>query len=238
MAVYREEKGLTLIELLIAMVIAILLTTAAYRAFSSQQKAYTIQEQVTEMQQALRATTNMMVREIRMAGFIAERDEDGRDNDDIDSDAVEGTTGQPFPDGLNEDIEWAANDAICFEADIDNDRRTDIIMYSENANGELIRDHWRWNGLVWQNLGSQNVSENFLDMDLTYFISNGVVWNPAIMGKDAIRMVRLDLEFRTLKEDPDYLAGEDINGDLNDGTCRTRSIVRNIKLRNMSMSGL
>ncbi len=233
MAGYREEKGLTLIELLIAMVIAILLATGAYRAFSSQQKAYTIQDQVTEMQQALRATTNMMVREIRMAGFIAERDENGKDNDDISTDVQD----QGWSDALNEDIEWAANDAICFEADIDGDDRTDIIMYSENANGELIRDHWRWNGLVWQSLGSQNVSEHFLDMDLTYFRSNGVPWFPGENRAD-IRMVRLDLEFRTLKEDPDYLAGEDINGDPNDGTCRTRTIVRNIKLRNMSMSGL
>jgi prepilin-type N-terminal cleavage/methylation domain-containing protein len=64
-----NRKGLTLIELLIAMVIVGVLVAGIYRTFVSQQHTYTVQEQVVDMQQNVRMGINQMVREIRMAGF-------------------------------------------------------------------------------------------------------------------------------------------------------------------------
>jgi prepilin-type N-terminal cleavage/methylation domain-containing protein len=65
----RQNKGITLIELLVALVIAGILMAAIYRTFMSQQKTYVIQEQVVDMQQNVRALINRMMREIRIAGF-------------------------------------------------------------------------------------------------------------------------------------------------------------------------
>jgi prepilin-type N-terminal cleavage/methylation domain-containing protein len=65
----RKNKGVTLIELLVALVISGILVAAIYRAFIGQQKTYTVQEQVVDMQQNVRAGINRMMREIRMAGF-------------------------------------------------------------------------------------------------------------------------------------------------------------------------
>jgi prepilin-type N-terminal cleavage/methylation domain-containing protein len=65
----RKDKGVTLIELLIALVISGILIAAVYRTFIGQQKAYTVQEQVVDMQQNVRVAINRMMREIRMAGF-------------------------------------------------------------------------------------------------------------------------------------------------------------------------
>jgi prepilin-type N-terminal cleavage/methylation domain-containing protein len=65
----KREKGLTLIELLIAMAISAILIAAIYRTFIRQQKTYTVQEQVVDMQQNARVAINRMMREIRMAGF-------------------------------------------------------------------------------------------------------------------------------------------------------------------------
>jgi prepilin-type N-terminal cleavage/methylation domain-containing protein len=65
----NKTKGLTLIELLIAMAISAILIAAIYRTFIRQQKTYTVQEQVVDMQQNVRAAINRMMREIRMAGF-------------------------------------------------------------------------------------------------------------------------------------------------------------------------
>jgi len=65
----RQNKGITLIELLVALVITGILVAAVYRTFTSQQKTYTVQEQVVDMQQNVRAGINRMMREIRMAGF-------------------------------------------------------------------------------------------------------------------------------------------------------------------------
>jgi prepilin-type N-terminal cleavage/methylation domain-containing protein len=67
--IFKKEKGLTLIELLVAFVISGLLIAGLYRTFIGQQKTYTVQEQVIDMQQNVRAAVNRMMSEIRMAGF-------------------------------------------------------------------------------------------------------------------------------------------------------------------------
>ena len=67
--IFKKEKGLTLIELLVAFVISGLLIAGLYRTFIGQQKTYTVQEQVVDMQQNVRAAVNRMMSEIRMAGF-------------------------------------------------------------------------------------------------------------------------------------------------------------------------
>ncbi len=65
----KEDRGSTLIELLIAAVISSILIAALYRTFISQQKTYNVQEQVVDMQQNVRVAVNRMMTEIRMAGF-------------------------------------------------------------------------------------------------------------------------------------------------------------------------
>jgi type IV pilus assembly protein PilW len=66
---FNKKEGLTLIELLIALVLSSILIAALYRVFISQQKAYTVQDQVADMQQNVRGAIGQMVREIRMAGY-------------------------------------------------------------------------------------------------------------------------------------------------------------------------
>ncbi len=64
----KEKDGLTLIELIIALVLSSLLTTVLFRTFISQQRTYTVEDQVAEMQQSVRIAMGQMTREIRMAG--------------------------------------------------------------------------------------------------------------------------------------------------------------------------
>lgn len=65
----KNTKGVTLIELLIALVLSAILVAGMYRTFVHQQKTYATQEQVADMQQNVRVAINRMMREIRMAGF-------------------------------------------------------------------------------------------------------------------------------------------------------------------------
>lgn len=65
----KNKNGVTLIELLIALVISALLIAALYRTFIGQQKTYVVQEQVVDTQQNVRVAINKMMRDIRMAGF-------------------------------------------------------------------------------------------------------------------------------------------------------------------------
>jgi prepilin-type N-terminal cleavage/methylation domain-containing protein len=66
---WLTNKGVTLIELLIALVISSILIAGLYRVFIGQHKSYTVQEQVVDMQQNVRVSINRMMSEIRMAGF-------------------------------------------------------------------------------------------------------------------------------------------------------------------------
>jgi prepilin-type N-terminal cleavage/methylation domain-containing protein len=70
---FMKEKGVTLIELLVALAISAILIAGIYRAFIHQQKTYATQEQVADMQQNVRVAINRMMREIRMAGFGIEQ---------------------------------------------------------------------------------------------------------------------------------------------------------------------
>ena len=64
-----NRKGMTLIELLVALTISGILVAGVYRTFVSQQHTFTVQDQVVDMQQNVRLAINRMTRELRMAGF-------------------------------------------------------------------------------------------------------------------------------------------------------------------------
>lgn len=64
-----NEKGVTLIELLVAMIIAAITLAGIYRVFVSQTKTYAIQDQVVEVQQSVRTAMDIISRDLRMTGF-------------------------------------------------------------------------------------------------------------------------------------------------------------------------
>lgn len=63
-----SSQGFTMIELMVAMTIALVVLGAMYISYRSQQKSYMAQEEVAVMQQNLRAAMFHLQREIRMAG--------------------------------------------------------------------------------------------------------------------------------------------------------------------------
>ena len=65
----KKKNGVTLIELLIALVLSSILTAVLYRIFIGHEKMYTVQDQVTDAQQNVRIAMGQMTREIRMAGY-------------------------------------------------------------------------------------------------------------------------------------------------------------------------
>ena len=67
--VRKNEPGFTLIEIMIALAIAGILLVSIYNLYISQSRTYTVQEQVSEMQQNARIAMNMISTDIRMAGF-------------------------------------------------------------------------------------------------------------------------------------------------------------------------
>jgi type IV pilus assembly protein PilW len=78
--VTKNNRGVTLIELMIAMVIGLIIMASIFQVFRSHQKAQTAQQLVVNMLQNARAAMTLMKREIRMAGH-APAATDGQDND-------------------------------------------------------------------------------------------------------------------------------------------------------------
>jgi prepilin-type N-terminal cleavage/methylation domain-containing protein len=131
----KQSRGVTLIELLIAMVISAILIAGIYRVFIRQQKTYATQEQVADMQQNARVAINRMMREIRMAGFGGKNENTNGNNDIINVfGAVNG-----FANIIN-----AENDVV--EDGITHDRITVVAAYRQvgtlaadvNAGGKAL----------------------------------------------------------------------------------------------------
>src|SRR5512136_780107 len=68
-SIFKQKKGLTLIELLVALVISAIVIAAIYRLFVVQTRAYTVQDQAVEVQQTVRSAMEILLRDLRMTGF-------------------------------------------------------------------------------------------------------------------------------------------------------------------------
>jgi Tfp pilus assembly protein PilW len=72
----KRENGITIIELLVALVIFATVIAGIYRLFVAQSRAYTVQDRVVETQQSVRSAMEVLLRDLRMTGF---------DSDSLDS---------------------------------------------------------------------------------------------------------------------------------------------------------
>ena len=68
-----DTKGITLIELLVVLVLCAIVIAGIYRLFIAQSKAYTVQDQVVEVQQSIRSAMEILLRDLRMAGYDSDR---------------------------------------------------------------------------------------------------------------------------------------------------------------------
>ncbi len=67
-----NQKGITLIELLISLCIAAIVIAGAYQVFITQAKTYKVQEAVAGAQNAVRSGMQIMIDDLRMAGYDKE----------------------------------------------------------------------------------------------------------------------------------------------------------------------
>ena len=72
-ALTRDDNGFSLIEVMIAMVIAVVLLSGIYVAYRKQVGSYVGQEQVVEMQQNIRNAMYYLQRSVRMSGLDPQR---------------------------------------------------------------------------------------------------------------------------------------------------------------------
>lgn len=137
------ERGVTLIELLIAMVVSALLVAGMYSFFMIQQKTYAVQDNVADMQQNARMSLVTLVRNVRMAGYgvpstcalVPVNSTTGPDGIFVSDATVIQTlpASDIFSAELNADVSSGATSVTVTITDIDEDGTADFV-----ANGALI----------------------------------------------------------------------------------------------------
>ena len=148
----HKKNGFTIVELLVAMALSGIVMIAVYKSFASQQKTYSVQDDVAAMQQDLRAAMDIMVREIRMAGYS--------------------------PSGATAGIVAATDVSLQFTSDLnENGVLTNVgnpneqITYALTGTGSLGRESWGG--------GLQPMAENIDALNFVYLNANGDVIDPA-----------------------------------------------------------
>ncbi len=69
LSVKKTKNGFSLVELMVALGLGIIATVGMYKTYISYSTCADAQDQVLELQQNLRVVMNMMIKEIRMAGY-------------------------------------------------------------------------------------------------------------------------------------------------------------------------
>jgi type IV pilus assembly protein PilW len=94
----KANSGFTLVELLVAIALAVVIMAGLYRTFRTQHDTYIVQDQVAATQQNLRAAMYLITRDLQMAGWYTNFDSDNH-TIDLGNDLGE-RTGRPlfFPE--------------------------------------------------------------------------------------------------------------------------------------------
>ncbi len=70
MSIMNNEKGLTLVELLVALIIGLVLVGGVAQIFLSNKQAYHLSDELARMQESARYAFYLLSRDLRMAGYL------------------------------------------------------------------------------------------------------------------------------------------------------------------------
>ena len=211
-----NEDGLTIIELLIAMSIGLVVLGSVFSSFTTQKKAFALQEQITEMEQNLRVPIDFITRDLRNAGA----------NPNINTTLVIGTSVGLIPDATT----TIGANSIRILSDV------------EDGNGVISSGSpetvtYSLNGTTLERNGNPLV-DYITALTFTYFDSAGIATPiTTTTNLSNIRVVQVSLTARTEYEDPNYTAGVNISGTAADGTCKTRTLTVKVRTRNIGLQG-
>lgn len=194
-----NDKGFTLVELMIAMAVGLIVLGAVYGVFTVQSKHLANQEQLTEMHQNARIAMEMMVREITMAGY----------NQTTDPATI------PVPRCTNAlvaagtpcvGITNAAVHTISFATDLNGNGDTTAGTANPNENIVYDRYYSTTSPAGVYSLGrtsngsKQPVVEYVESLNFIYYDGAGSI----TANLANIRRVKITIVTRTAKEDPNY----------------------------------
>ncbi|MCW5200417.1 PilW family protein [Desulfobulbus sp. F4] len=198
---YLKSNGFTLIELMIAIAMVSLLAGAMYSVYSIQQKSYTVQEQVTEMQQKMRSALDIMTRDLRMAGY----DPQGTCSPEIreaDAQKIIFDICDPMdPDDPNRVVFGIHRITYQFDK---GEKRLEVLR-DENKDGTVVNDTTK---LVDE---AESIADGVEAVELQYFDEPGIILTPPVplptpvVDPTKIRAVRISILVRSSYPNPKYI---------------------------------
>jgi type IV pilus assembly protein PilW len=205
--VMKWNRGFTLTELMVSLVISGVLMTAVYAVFNSQEKSYAVQEQLAAAHQNLRAAMNLMVSEIRMAGYDPKKVGDFGIMDNSNSSLIE------FKMDLSGDGDTTSdpNEWVTYEIRTGSDG----IKKLARTTGDPANPHNTY----------KTVAENIEALTFVYLDDSGEEITDLSDRKSDIRSVRITLVASTAKPDPAY---------KQNGGFRTKTLTEQVICRNLA----
>jgi type IV pilus assembly protein PilW len=208
-----NAKGVTLLELLIALVIFGFAIGGVYRIFVLQSRAYTVQDQVVEIQQGIRSAMEVLLRDLRMAGY------------DSDSPSSKVAVAIPILNG-----DGSKANPIIVEFEYDDTTRHSAAYWVEGAPLILKRQLTKTKDDGSSTTETQDLLENVEAFNLSYGIDtngDGGVdnWTPGGVGGVKVVAVRVILTGKPDQTKPD------VKNWIN-----PRTLNSTISLRNQSFS--
>jgi len=225
-----NSSGFTLLELLISMTIGLVVLGSVFSSFTTQKKSYELQEQITVMEQNIRVPLDFITRDLRNAGYNPTEDlttgtsvglvPDGAGADDI----IGTVDDNSDTTGTNETVRYSFTGE-----DSDGDG---VLDGGEDTDGDGILDA----GDIQRN--GQPLVSNIMSLRFRYYDSTGTeITTLPVTGTNLanIRVVQVSIIARTEREDLTFMSGSDIDGDPNNGTCRTRTLTSRVRTRNIGL---
>lgn len=211
----QDKRGFTLVEVMVALAISGIVLASIYSAFQSQQNSYVVQDQVTGMQQSVRAGLDMMIREIRLAGYD--------------------------PDGTGEyNVLAATANSFNFTADVNDDGGVpgvgETFLYELYDTGERNDANQIIFGLR-RTPGGSAVAENIEQLEFVYLDED----NNVTADLDEIRSVVISILAKAERPDRNFFNPQlyvsfsgTIWGPYNDNF-RRRLLIQTVNCRNMGL---
>jgi len=170
----RNVTGFTLTELMVAMGIGMVVLAAVTTTFMAQAKFYNAQEQINEMQQNARGALDVIMRELKMAGYK--------------------------PNGGTFDGVTCSVSQLMIQADLDGNGG---ISTSGSANEQISYAYYSTNKQITRKIGTGTVevlADNITAFTFSYLNSSGATTTTS----SSIRQVAVSITAITAKPDLNY----------------------------------
>jgi type IV pilus assembly protein PilW len=172
----RNDRGYTLVELMVAIAIGMIVMASVATTFTSQTRAYSAQEQINQMEQNARGALDIMSRELKMAGY------------------------KPNGGSVTGVVSYSSS-SLTIQADLNADG---AVSTSGSDNEQIAYAYDSTNKKITRQVGTAaaaTLAENISAFIFTYYQSSGTTLATSTTD---IRRIKIAITAKTEKPDPGY----------------------------------